>query len=92
MWLCSSINLAEKALAAKGFKVEDEDIYLYKSSGVQTVWPYDDRGARKRPRERVPPELPHQVSTAWFKAKPHDGTWRHEALAMGLSSGLSSTT
>ena len=37
-------HLAEKALAAKGFKVDDNDIYLYRAPGVQTVWPYDDRG------------------------------------------------
>jgi hypothetical protein len=34
-----------KALAANGVKVDDENAYyLYKTYGVQQIWPYDDRG------------------------------------------------
>jgi hypothetical protein len=36
--------IVEKALAAKGFKPDDNDTYLYKMVGMQMVWPYDDRG------------------------------------------------
>jgi hypothetical protein len=34
-----------KALAANGIKVADENAYyLYKTYGVEQIWPYDDRG------------------------------------------------
>jgi hypothetical protein len=39
-----SHKIVEKALAAKGFKADDNDIYLYKTPGMQMVWPYDDLG------------------------------------------------
>jgi hypothetical protein len=39
-----SHKLVEKALADKGHKADDNDIYLYKTIGMQMVWPYDDRG------------------------------------------------
>jgi hypothetical protein len=39
-----SHKLVEKALADKGHKADDNDIYLYKTTGMQMVWPYDDRG------------------------------------------------
>jgi hypothetical protein len=39
-----SHRLLLKALSAKGFKPDDKDMYLYKTSGLQMIWPYDDRG------------------------------------------------
>jgi hypothetical protein len=39
-----SHKIIEKALAAKGYKANDDDIYLYRTPGMQMVWPYDDRG------------------------------------------------
>lgn len=39
-----SHELVVKALAAKGFTPDDNDIYLYKTPGIEMVWPYDDRG------------------------------------------------
>jgi hypothetical protein len=39
-----SHKLVEKALGAKGFKADDSDMFLYKTLGMQMVWPYDDRG------------------------------------------------
>ncbi len=39
-----SHKLLLKALAAKGFKPDVNDMYLYKTSGLQMIWPYDDRG------------------------------------------------
>jgi hypothetical protein len=39
-----SHKLLVKALSAKGFKPDDNDTYLYKMSGMQMIWPYDDRG------------------------------------------------
>ena len=39
-----SHRIIEKALAAKGYKADDQDIYLYKTIGMQMIWPYDDRG------------------------------------------------
>jgi hypothetical protein len=33
-----------KALAAKGFKADENDMYLYRMPGMQMTWPYDDRG------------------------------------------------
>lgn len=34
-----------KALAGNGIRVQDENAYyLYKTYGVQQIWPYDDRG------------------------------------------------
>jgi len=35
--------LVEKALTARGFKANDNDVYLYRTPGMQMVWPYDDR-------------------------------------------------
>ena len=37
-------HLVEKALAAKGFKADDNDVYLYRMPGMQMIWPYDERG------------------------------------------------
>jgi hypothetical protein len=39
-----SHRIVEKALAEKGHKADDNDIYLYKTVGQQMIWPYDDRG------------------------------------------------
>jgi hypothetical protein len=39
-----SHKIVEKALAAKGHKADDDDVYLYKTVGQQMIWPYDDRG------------------------------------------------
>jgi hypothetical protein len=39
-----SHKIVERALAAKRFEANDNDIYLYKTIGIQMVWPYDDRG------------------------------------------------
>ena len=39
-----SHKIVEKALAAKGHKADDDDVYLYKTIGQQMIWPYDDRG------------------------------------------------
>jgi len=36
--------IVEKALSAKGFKPNDNGVYLYKMIGMQMIWPYDDRG------------------------------------------------
>jgi hypothetical protein len=35
--------LVEKALAAKSWKADDDDIFLYKTK-IEMVWPFDDRG------------------------------------------------
>jgi hypothetical protein len=37
-------HIVEKALSAKGFKANDNDVYLYRMQGMQMIWPYDDRG------------------------------------------------
>ena len=37
-------RLVEKALGQKVHEANDNDIYLYKTIGMQMVWPYDDRG------------------------------------------------
>ena len=37
-------KLLEKVLAQKEHKADDNDLYLYKTPGMQMVWPYDDRG------------------------------------------------
>jgi hypothetical protein len=39
-----SHKIVEKALREKGHKVDDNDIYIYKTIGMQMIWPYDDRG------------------------------------------------
>jgi hypothetical protein len=39
-----SQRIVEKALAEKGFKANDNDVYLYRMPGMQMIWPYDDRG------------------------------------------------
>ena len=39
-----SHKIVEKALAAKGHKANEDDVYLYKTIGQQMIWPYDDRG------------------------------------------------
>jgi hypothetical protein len=39
-----SHKLVEKALGKKEHKANDNDIFLYKTIGMQMVWPYDDRG------------------------------------------------
>jgi hypothetical protein len=39
-----SHKIVEKALAEKGHKADDNDVYLYKTVGQQMIWPYDDRG------------------------------------------------
>ena len=36
-------RIVHKALSAKDFKADDNDMYLYKTV-VELVWPYDDRG------------------------------------------------
>jgi hypothetical protein len=36
--------LVEKALGKKEHKPDDNDMFLYKTPGMQMVWPYDDRG------------------------------------------------
>ena len=36
-------GLVEKALAARGFKADDNDVYLYRTPGMQMIWPYDDQ-------------------------------------------------
>jgi hypothetical protein len=33
----------EKALSAKGWKADDDDIFLYKTK-IEMIWPFDDRG------------------------------------------------
>ena len=37
-------KLLEKALSQKGHKANDNDMFLYRTPGMQMVWPYDDRG------------------------------------------------
>jgi hypothetical protein len=37
-------HMIEKALSAKGFKANDNDVYLYRMPGMQMIWPYDERG------------------------------------------------
>jgi len=39
-----SHHLIEKALGAKGWKANDDDVYLYRTPGMEMVWPFDDRG------------------------------------------------
>jgi hypothetical protein len=39
-----SHKIVEMALAAKGHKADDNDVYLYKTIGMQMIWPFDDRG------------------------------------------------
>jgi hypothetical protein len=38
-----SERLLKKALTAKNFKADDNDMYLYHTV-VEMIWPYDDRG------------------------------------------------
>jgi hypothetical protein len=35
--------LVEKVLSAKGWKADDDDLFLYKTK-IEMVWPFDDRG------------------------------------------------
>jgi hypothetical protein len=44
-YLPSSISkmLLEKALSKKEYKPDDNDMFLYKTIGMQMIWPYDDR-------------------------------------------------
>jgi hypothetical protein len=37
-------KLVEKTLGKKEHKADDNDIFLYKTIGMQMIWPYDDRG------------------------------------------------
>jgi len=37
-------KLLEKALGQKEHKANDNDMFLYRTPGMQMVWPYDDRG------------------------------------------------
>ena len=37
-------KLLEKALGQKEHKANDSDMFLYRTSGMQMIWPYDDRG------------------------------------------------
>jgi hypothetical protein len=37
-------KIVEKALGQKQHKADDNDMLLYKTVGMQMVWPYDDRG------------------------------------------------
>jgi hypothetical protein len=39
-----SRRLLEKALGQKEYKPDDNDMFLYKTIGMQMIWPYDDRG------------------------------------------------
>jgi hypothetical protein len=39
-----SHKLLEKALGKKDHKADDNDMFLYRTIGMQMVWPYDDRG------------------------------------------------
>jgi hypothetical protein len=34
----------EKALGQKEHKADDNDMFLYRTPGMQMIWPYDDRG------------------------------------------------
>ena len=45
-YLPSSISrlLLEKTLGKKEHKPDDNDMFLYKTIGMQMIWPYDDRG------------------------------------------------
>jgi hypothetical protein len=38
-----SERLLKKALSAKEFKANDNDMYLYKTV-IEMIWPYEDRG------------------------------------------------
>lgn len=37
-------KLLEKALGKKEHEANDNDMFLYRTSGMQMIWPYDDRG------------------------------------------------
>ena len=37
-------KLLEKALGQKEHKADDNDMFLYRTPGMQMIWPYDDRG------------------------------------------------
>jgi len=39
-----SHKLLEKALSAKGWEADDNDVYLYRMDAIEMVWPFDDRG------------------------------------------------
>jgi hypothetical protein len=39
-----SQKMIEKALGKKQHKADDNDMFLYKTIGIQMIWPYDDRG------------------------------------------------
>ena len=36
--------LLKKALGKKEYKADDSDMFLYRTPGMQMIWPYDDRG------------------------------------------------
>jgi hypothetical protein len=36
--------LLERELSKKDYKADDNDMFLYKTIGMQMVWPYDERG------------------------------------------------
>ena len=38
-----SERMVKKALTAKGFRADENEMYLYKTI-VEMIWPYDDRG------------------------------------------------
>jgi hypothetical protein len=37
-------KLLEKAFGQKEHKADDNDMFLYRTPGIQMIWPYDDRG------------------------------------------------
>jgi hypothetical protein len=39
-----SRKMIEKALGEKQHKADDSDMFLYKTIGMQMIWPYDDQG------------------------------------------------
>jgi hypothetical protein len=63
-----SHKIVLKALAAKGFKPNENDTYLYKMVGAQMIWPYDDRG--RLLGEYVWEPAPHKAEI--FKLAPAD--------------------
>ena len=63
-----SHKIVLKALQSKGFKANDDDMYLYKFAGIQMIWPYDDRG-RLLGEDQWEPE-PEQAEI--FKLAPAD--------------------
>jgi hypothetical protein len=63
-----SHKMIVRALQAKGFKPNEDDMFLYKMPGMQMIWPYDDRG-RLAGEDQWEPE-PEQAEI--FKLNPED--------------------